>query len=113
VDKVFGWWRREGQERQATQRQSTDPPACQGKIPLQKFSARLSRGESRDESSEDSIYLNHFFRRIFWSAVLCEPAFYYEQLLQVLGRKKEDVDSQDKKKVHYIQVMRIFSALKN
>lgn len=37
MDKVFGWWWREGQEGQATQRQSTDPPACQGKILSKRF----------------------------------------------------------------------------
>lgn len=37
MDKVFGWWRREGQEGQATQRQSTDSPACQGKILSKRF----------------------------------------------------------------------------
>lgn len=58
---MFGWWRRKGQEGQATQRQSTDPPARQGKIPLVKFSARFSRGESWDEPSENSIYSGRFF----------------------------------------------------
>lgn len=32
VDKVFGRWRRKGQEGQTTQRQSTDPPACQERL---------------------------------------------------------------------------------
>lgn len=99
MDKVFGWWRREGQEGQATQRQSTDPPACQGKIPLEKFSARLSCGEPRDELSEHSIHLNRFFRGILRSTILIAPTF-KEQFHRAPRRKRKHVDPRNKK-AHY------------
>lgn len=70
VDKVFGRRRRKGQAGQTTQRQSTDSPACQGKILLERFSMRLSRGESRGELNENSLYLNYFFGRILQSTIL-------------------------------------------
>jgi len=106
VDKVFGWWRRKGQEGQATQRQSTDTPACQGKIPLEKFSARLSRGECYDKPSENSKLGTHSARlpeEFSASAILRGLGFLEGFLVNI----HQNVDPQNRKADRVVQT-RVF-----